>query len=177
MGQTQAGNNNAYCQDNEISWLDWSLASKNPALIDFVARLADLRRSRLWLRRDTFLKGARRSAAARDVTWLHPSGREMSDADWSDAGLRCLAVQMAGATYSRTGTEGDLLIVFNADDSPVEIPLPQASRGERWLVLVDTAVAETDAGPRILPCQELLRVEARGTVLLESDVSGAQPGA
>jgi glycogen operon protein len=173
MAQTQQGNNNAYCQDNDLSWLDWSLARKNASLVELVGRLADLRRSRLWLRRDTFLKGTRRSAAARDVTWMHPSGREMSDADWNDGSLRCLAVSMssAGHSSSRAGAEDDLLAVFNADDRAVEMPLPQASRGECWRVLVDTGQAAGEPEPSILRCKEILRIEARSTVLLESDAS------
>ena len=70
FGRTQQGNNNAYCQDNEINWIDWTLAERNAPLIAFVRRLIDLRKSRLWLRRDTFLKGTRRGADTRDVTWL-----------------------------------------------------------------------------------------------------------
>jgi glycogen operon protein len=169
MGQTQSGNNNAYCQDNKITWLDWSLATKNADLVEFVRRLSDLRRSRLWLRRDTFLKGSRRSAAARDVTWLHPAGREMTEADWNDGSLRCLAVQMSGTAYSRVSAEGDFLAVFNADESPVDMVLPQASRGESWQVLIDTSQAPDASEPRLLRCKEILRVEARATVLLESD--------
>ena len=80
IGHSQSGNNNAYCQDNELTWIDWRLLECSPGLVRFVRRLADLRRSRLWLRRDTFLKGTRRKAGARDIAWLHPSGREMTDA-------------------------------------------------------------------------------------------------
>lgn len=167
MARTQLGNNNAYCQDNEVSWLDWSLAETNAALVDFVRRLVDLRRSRLWLRRDTFLKGARRTAAASDVAWLHPSGREMTQADWVDGGQRCLAVQMSGGTQSRAGAAGDLLAVFNADDASVPLPLPRASRGDGWAVLVDTNDPGI-AAPRILRVGETLVVEPRSTILLES---------
>ncbi len=79
IGHTQSGNNNAYCQDNELTWIDWSLAERNGRLLEFAQQLIDLRRSRLWLRRDTFLKGTRRGAHAKDVTWLHATGRELTD--------------------------------------------------------------------------------------------------
>ena len=92
FGRTQRGNNNAYCQDNEINWIDWTLAERNAPLIAFVRRLIDLRKSRLWLRRDTFLKGTQRGADTKDVTWLHPSGREMTDSDWNDSNLAAIAV-------------------------------------------------------------------------------------
>jgi len=169
FGQTQRGNNNAYCQDNEISWLDWDLAAKNSSLVEFVGLLSDLRRSRLWLRRDTFLKGTRRSAAARDITWLHPSGREMTETDWADGSLSSLAVQMGGSAYGRAAPDGDLLAVFNADDAPLDMQLPAASRGENWRVLIDTAATSPVPLQRLLHCKETLRVEARCTVLLESD--------
>jgi len=168
MAHTQRGNNNAYCQDNELTWLDWELAEKNADLVAFVARLADLRRSRLWLRRDTFLKGTRRSAAARDIVWLHPSGREMTDADWTDGSLHCLAVQLSGSGYSRATVEGDLLIVFNSSDAPVDLPTPQASAGTEWRVVLDTASRAAPGAGRVLRCKELLRVDSRSTVLLES---------
>jgi glycogen operon protein len=179
MAQTQLGNNNAYCQDNELSWIDWSEADRRAELIDFVGRLADLRRSRLWLRRDTFLKGTRRFAAARDVTWLHPAGREMTEADWGDGLLRCLAVQMSAASYSsgRSAQEGDLLAVFNADEGPVDLVLPKSSRGEDWRVLIDTSQANGAASTVPLRPPVVLRVGGRSTILLESSArDGVGPG-
>ena len=157
-----------YCQDNELAWLDWSLLEKNGDLLRFVRQLTDLRRSRLWLRRDTFLKGTRRAAASRDITWMHPSGREMHQRDWNDDSLRCLALQMSGVVDARAGTQADLLAVFNADEAPVDIVLPQAAHGEAWQVVLDTSRAEAAPAPRVLRCNELLRLEARSTMLLES---------
>ncbi len=169
FGRTQGGNNNAYCQDNEVSWVDWSLLETNAALADFAHRLIDLRRSRLWLRRDTFLKGAQRAATARDVAWLHPTGREMSDADWNHTGLRALAIFMnAGASTRRNLTGGDLLVVFNADDAPVTMTLPKAEHGDAWSILFDTMDEVPPAQPRVLRCNEALVVQPRSTILLES---------
>jgi len=148
-----------------------------PYLVDFVGLLSDLRRSRLWLRRDTFLKGTRRSAAARDIAWLHPSGREMTAADWADGSLRSLAVQMSGTGYGRAAPDGDLLAVFNADDAPLDMQLPAASRGEAWRVLIDTARADAGQAGGLVRCRETLRVQARSTVLLEADSPGSGAGA
>jgi glycogen operon protein len=167
FGRTQQGNNNAYCQDNEITWIDWSLAERNAALLEFARQLIDLRRSRLWLRRDTFLKGTRRGAHAKDVTWLHASGREMTDADWNDVGLRSIAVHMDGAP-SRTAGAGDLLVVFNADDAPAGFVLPAPPEGSSWQVLFDTAgTMVAGAAPRLGQGQ-VLHAGGRSTVLLES---------
>jgi glycogen operon protein len=168
FGHSQSGNNNVYCQDNELAWLDWSLLEKNGDLLMFVRQLTDLRRSRLWLRRDTFLKGTRRAAASRDIAWLHPAGREMTAQDWNDDSLRCLALQMSGVVDSRAGTEADLLAVFNADDAPVQLLLPQAAHGNAWQVALDTSLAAPPPGPRVLRCSEVLRLAARSTMLLES---------
>jgi len=169
FGRTQQGNNNAYCQDNEVSWIDWSLLERGLSLADFVHRLIDLRRSRLWLRRDTFLKGSQRAAATRDVAWLHPSGREMSEADWNDSELRALAILMnAGATSGKSDGGGDLLIAFNADTAATAMTLPSPSQGDTWLVLFDTTDEASPETQRILRCNETLAVGPRSTVLLES---------
>jgi glycogen operon protein len=167
FGHTQSGNNNAYCQDSELAWLDWTLPERNPELLRFVQQLTDLRRSRLWLRRDTFLKGTRRGAHAKDVTWLHPSGREMTDTDWHDSGLRAIAVHMDGAP-SRASDNGDLLVVFNADDAGQQMTLPAPPQGTTWQVVCDTAGRAPPAPQPGLAAGDVLPVAPRCTVLLES---------
>ncbi|HET7202289.1 MAG TPA: glycogen debranching protein GlgX [Steroidobacteraceae bacterium] len=167
FGRTQRGNNNAYCQDNELSWIDWSLCERNASLVEFVRGLIDLRKSRLWLRRDTFLKGTRRGAHAKDVTWLHPSGREMTNADWNDSNLRSIAVHMNGAP-SRQSQTGDLLVVFNADEAPVAMTPPPPPDGSEWAIVFDTAAASAIDGARVLQRSEELVCDQRSTVLLES---------
>jgi len=167
MGHSQSGNNNAYCQDNEIAWIDWSGLAQNAELLGFVRRLIDLRRSRLWLRRDTFLKGTLRGTHAKDVTWLHPSGREMTESDWSDSGLRAIAVHMDGAP-SRASSSGDLLVVCNADHAHVDLTLPSPPPDAKWQVLFDTSADAPEAGPARYAGHDVLRVEGQSTVLLES---------
>jgi glycogen operon protein len=168
MGHSQGGNNNAYCQDNELTWIDWRLLECSPGLVRLVRRLADLRRSRLWLRRDTFLKGAQRKAATRDIAWLHPSGRQMTERDWSDASLHCLALHMTGAVDSRAGEAGDVLVVFNAGVGPVDLVLPAATHGDEWRMVLDTEQPDGEAKPLVVRCNETLRLAPRCTVLLES---------
>jgi glycogen operon protein len=167
FGHTQSGNNNAYCQDNEIAWIDWSLLEQNAGLLGFVRQLIDLRRSRLWLRRDTFLKGTLRGTHAKDVTWLHPSGREMTEADWNDSGLRAIAVHMDGAP-SRASGSGDLLVICNADHAHVDLTLPAPPPGALWQVLFDTTVDSTESEPARYAGHHVLRVGRQSTVLLES---------
>ncbi len=175
FGHTQGGNNNAYCQDNEIAWLDWSLLEPNGARLRFVQLLTDLRRSRLWLRRDTFLKGARRGAHAKDVTWLHPSGRELTDEDWQDPGLRSIAVHMNGVPAHAAG-QGDLLVVFNADDAPIEMVLPPPPEGATWRLVFDTGREGTGSDRGEFARGHVLRAEHRSTVLLESRATTLDQG-
>ena len=141
IGRTQGGNNNAYCQDNEISWLDWSRAETERDLTGFVRALVALRRRRPELRRDRFLKGVRGAGLAEDVQWLHPAGREMTVADWQDPELRCLGMRLAAEAEAG----GDLLVLLNAGGA-VEFHLPPAASGAGWLRLLDTALA-SDAAP------------------------------
>jgi glycogen operon protein len=169
FGRTQRGNNNAYCQDNEINWIDWTLAERNAALVAFVRRLIDLRKSRLWLRRDTFLKGTQRGTDSKDVTWLHPSGREMADTDWADPGLRSIAVLLHGATSS-IATGGDVLVVFNADETPQQLTLPAPPAGATWGVLFDTSLKSPPRTATSLAAGTRLAIRAQSTVLLESRV-------
>jgi glycogen operon protein len=169
FGRTQHGNNNAYCQDNEINWVDWTLAERNAALVAFVRRLIDLRKSRLWLRRDTFLKGTRRGADTKDVTWLHPSGREMTDADWNDSSLASIAVLLNGAA-TRSASNSDLLVVFHADDKPTQMTLPAGPDGSTWGVLFDTSHEHPPRVMTSLAAGTRLALQPRSTVLLESRV-------
>jgi isoamylase len=134
FGRTQRGNNNAYCQDNEISWIDWSLAERNADLLEFVRELARLRCDRPELRRDTFLKGSRVSSQSRDIMWWHPRGHEMSEHDWNDAGLRSFAIAIGAH-----GAAVDLLLLLNPVDTAVEFTLPPAGSTRTWRSVIDTA--------------------------------------
>jgi glycogen operon protein len=129
IGRSQRGNNNAYCQDNELSWTDWSAA--DAGLAGFVARLLELRRRWPELRRDTFLKGASTLRSGTDVRWLHADGREMTRQDWQHAGLRCFGMWLRVA-------DGALLAVFSAEAHEVGFVLP-ATGGGGWRRLLDTA--------------------------------------
>ena len=168
FGRTQAGNNNAYCQDNEISWIDWTLAERNADLLEFVRKLIDLRKSRLWLRRDTFLKGTTRAAGPRDVTWLHPRGHEMREADWDDADLAALAIHMSSPASSRDHERSDLLVIFNSDGHGFEFPVPASGTGGGWRVILNTAGPKSRQASVWVQEQQILRVAARTAVLLES---------
>jgi isoamylase len=136
FGRTQGGNNNAYCQDNEISWVDWRLRGANHDLLDFVRLLARLRRLHVEFRRETFLKGAASRAGVKDVTWLDVRGTEMTQGEWQDATLHTLGIWFG----ARTGSLEHLLLLVNAASAEQSFTLPAAPAGGPWICLFDTAL-------------------------------------
>jgi isoamylase len=136
FGRTQGGNNNAYCQDNEISWVDWRLRAANHDLLEFVRLLAQLRRRHAEFRRETFLKGAASRTGVKDVTWLNVRGTEMTQSEWQDANQRTLGVWFG---EQHAGAVEHLLLLVNAADSEQSFGLPAAPADGPWICLFDTA--------------------------------------
>jgi isoamylase len=132
--RTQKGNNNAYCQDNEISWVHWGGLEEDDSLLRFVRSLSALRREYPELRRDRFLKGALHTTHSRDISWWHPGGHELADHEWNDPELRSLAVGFGG-----TASLPDLLLLLNPTEAECEFRLPSLSATQPWHVLIDTA--------------------------------------
>jgi isoamylase len=135
FGRTQRGNNNAYCQDNEISWVDWRLRAHNHDLLQFAQLLAQLRRLHGEFRRETFLKGFASRARVKDVTWLNARGSEMTQADWQDSGLRSLGIWFG----EKTGCVEHLLLLVNSAETEQQFVLPNAPAEGPWICLFDTA--------------------------------------
>jgi glycogen operon protein len=142
FGRTQRGNNNAYCQDNEISWLDWARADAR--LTDFTSALIALRRDLPALRQDRWLSDVLRADGKRDVEWLSPLGTTMSVEDWHDDTRHCF-----GQLLAPTDGDATVLIIFNAEPAPLPFVLPPG----RWQRLLDSASADVSAtwlaGPAI----------------------------
>jgi glycogen operon protein len=168
FGRTQRGNNNAYCQDNETSWVDWDLAKRRVWLTNFVRQLLTLRKHAPGLRRDTFLKGARQvDREHKDVSWRHPLGHEMNAGDWHDENARALGVLIGHAFADPHGTpNGHLLFLCNTGDTPVDFRLPAPKTNAVWQVVFDTARwRSSDFGKR-LAAGESCVVSFRSCVLL-----------
>jgi isoamylase len=150
FARSQGGNNNAYAQDNEISWIDWDgIDDDGRALASFVRKLLTIRGALPMLRRGRFLTGTYdEELGVKDVTWLTPSGDEMNPEHWSDGNARCMGVLLDGRAQEtgirRIGTDATLLLVLNAHDDIVRFKLPEAVGGRQWLCLVDTNQGETD---------------------------------
>jgi glycogen operon protein len=174
LGRTQRGNNNAYCQDNEISWFDWDLTEEQRALSEFTARLVGIFRAHPVLHRRRFLQGRRiRGSTIKDLTWYGPAGTEMSDEEWGAVGVRTVGLRLAGSAISEPDEHGrhivddTLLMVLNEDESPIDFRLP-ADHGHVWELLIDTTTAvippDPDGHPR--PGGSVCRVEPRSFLLL-----------
>jgi isoamylase len=143
FARTQHGNNNAYCQDSEIGWVNWDLDEDGKALLKFVKRLIKLRQAYPILRRGRFLVGDyNEELGVKDVTWLSPSGEEMTIEQWEDANARCLGMLMDGRAQEtgirRRGSEVTLLLLVNSHHEGVNFKLPQVPEGVNWTCLIDT---------------------------------------
>ncbi len=143
FGRTQQGNNNAYCQDNEISWYDWNLADWQRDLLDFTRRVIELRRQHPSLHRRKFFQGRRiRGADVEDIAWLRADGAEMTDEEWETGWVRTLGVRLGSAIgevdeEGRPVTDDTLLLLFSASADPMPFVMPAPEVG-RWEVVLDT---------------------------------------
>ena len=150
MGRTQQGNNNAYCQDNEISWFDWE--SMDRGLVEFTRRVIRLRNEHPVFRRRGWFKGRPlRGEGISDIAWLRPDAEAMSEEDWQQGFVKSLMVFLNGDALPDVDPDGRrvrdaaFLLMFNAHHEPVDFTLPAASFGEAWAVVVDTS---TEVGER-----------------------------
>jgi isoamylase len=143
IARTQQGNNNAYCQDNEISWVDWTYDAGRAQLLEFTRRLIRLRREHPVFHRRYFFQG-RLLHGERDIAWLKPDGTEMSTDEWNHDFARCLGVYLAGEALDELDARGrrvvddNFVVLFNAHHDPIPFTLPDYG-ASGWLALVDTA--------------------------------------
>ncbi|MFC6791926.1 glycogen debranching protein GlgX [Methylobacterium komagatae] len=149
FARTQKGNNNAYCQDNRISWLDWgAIEDEERDLAEFTQRLIILRNALPILNRGRFLNGQYdEEFGVKDVTWLRPDGGEMAPENWSDGEARSFAVRLDGRAQPtglhRKGGDATLLLLFNAYHDLVTFTLPETVGGEAWTRLLDTNLPDS----------------------------------
>ncbi len=171
LGHTQQGNNNGYCQDSEISWINWEQTPERRQLHDFVRQLIRLRRDQAVLRRRRFFQGRKiRGADIKDVTWVDPSEKEMTDQGWNAGFVRCLGVLWAGDVIDdvdETGQriEGDtLLILLNAHHEPIPFQIPTHDHGARWELILDTTLVSTEG--RTFAAEEKYNLRERSLAVL-----------
>ncbi len=176
FGRSQDGNNNAYCQDSEVSWLDWTQRDDNLELLGFTRQLMDLRRAHPGLRRRGWFQGRPIRARGRaDIVWLDPSGEEMTDGQWSLSGARSLAVFFNGeaiAYLDRRGkriVDDSLLLCFNSHWEEVGFTTPTAVFARRWRVVLDTAEPSMPHEGRLLAAGDVIDLAGRSVVVLRRE--------
>ncbi|HXX84930.1 MAG TPA: glycogen debranching protein GlgX [Casimicrobiaceae bacterium] len=153
IGRTQRGNNNAYCQDSESSWVDWTPDADRTRLLEFVRLLLRLRREHPLFRRRHFFEGRPlHGSEAKDIVWLKPDGTEMTTEEWNQDFARCLGVYLSGVALGETDARGnpvrddDFVVLFNAHHEPLPFRLPSYGAAD-WVAIVDTARDDGLAAP------------------------------
>jgi isoamylase len=171
LGKTQQGNNNAYCQDNEMSWINWDNADQE--LLGFTRKLVNLRKSHPVFCRRRWFKGQKiRGIGVEDIAWFKPGGEEMTDEDWTNGFAKSLAMYMNGKALRTPGMHGermsddDFCIIFNAYDGELQYKLPSKNYGGTWVKEIDTDNIRED-GTVYNPEQEI-NVKGRSVVVMRS---------
>jgi glycogen operon protein len=177
LGRTQNGNNNAYCQDNETSWLDWNLDDERKALLEFTRRLTRIRAEHPALRRAKFFKGRKiRGVDITDIMWIRFDGKPMTEEDWKGADTRALGMVIAGNGLDEVNETGeqlvddDLLLLVNAGHESLEFAMPRvAQSAEEWTLLLDT---NDDGAQGTVPVNGRTLLEGRSLCLFHRPASG-----
>jgi len=171
MGRTQRGNNNAYCQDNELSWVDWKMDDRRRSLLAFTRALAKLRKASPVLRRQRFFRGERPPGAAlHDATWFRADGEQMGTDDWQKGSLRCLGMMLGGDALRFVDAEGKpvlgdtLLVLLNGDGRTHLFTVPHVEWGGPWEVVLETSAPGEPGPPR--PAPKKVRLPARSLAVL-----------
>ena len=184
LGRSQGGNNNVYCQDNEISWVDWDLEPWQEELLAFTRRAVALRREHPVFRRRRFFAGVSRDEGTpADIAWFAPDGRTMGPDDWANHEARSMLVFLNGEAIPEPDQRGErvvgdsFLVAFNGHYEPLTFTLPEEVYGDGWLVALDTSddtagsVSIFDDATTLLPGLEL-QVAERSIVVLRRPRNG-----
>nr|AJK75800.1 malto-oligosyltrehalose synthase [Mycobacterium avium subsp. paratuberculosis] len=177
FGRTQNGNNNVYCQDSELSWMDWSLVDKNSDLLALARRATTLRTKHPVFRRRRFFEGEpiRSGDEVRDIAWLTPGGREMTHEDWGQSFHKCVAVFLNGDAITAPNARGErvvddsFLLCFNAGEQPVQFVMPGGDYAKEWTVELDTnepTGRKEGAEPLVVHTEEELTLPSRSLLIL-----------
>jgi glycogen operon protein len=172
IGRTQQGNNNVYCQDNELAWVNWNLTESQKELLEFTGRLFRLRNEHPVLRRRRFFHGDTGDDGLGDLAWFTPDGKEMQNSHWQQDDARAVAVFLNGNAISEPDTRGQrvvddsFLILLNSNHEPRDFLLPSNAYGDTWRVVVDTTTATGDAGEGNHKAGSIIRMEAHSTLVL-----------
>ncbi len=181
LSHTQHGNNNTYCQDNELTWLNWELDERKQKFLTFVRHAVEIWRTQPTLQRRKFFSGRQlRGSGIKDISFFEPSGDEMSDEAWDTGYVRCLGVRLAGDMIGDVDEHGQpivgdtLLLLLNAHHEPLEFTLPVTREEHVWETLLDTAQDELPERQRYHG-NDAYSLESRSLVLLRTVKPGESP--
>ena len=173
IDRDQQGNNNAYCQDNHLTWYHWDLDERRLALLDFTRKLIQVRREHPNLHRRKFYQDRSiRRSDEKDIVWLRPDGEEMTDEEWNAGWVRCLGVMLNGETLDHVDERGErvlddtFLIMLNCHHEPINFYLPKSPKEKSWEIVVDTDQPELKAGARIANSGQALEMERMSLVMV-----------
>jgi glycogen operon protein len=179
-GRTQQGNNNAYCQDNELSWINWTPSRTARAQLAFTQRLIRLRLAHPVFHRRRFFQGRRiEGSEVKDLSWFRPDGKEMTQEEWTNGFTRCLGLRLAGDAIEEVDQAGHpirddtFLLLLNAHHEPIDFVLPAHRARLRWDLVLDTR--DWTIAASSFKVGDLLRLEARSLALLRLRAPRSRP--
>jgi len=172
IGKTQYGNNNAYCQDNEISWINWEKADQE--LLEFTKKLIALRKKHpVFCRRNWFKGQPIKGKGLGDIAWFQPDGNEMTEENWNHDFAKSLAIYLNGKGIHTVGWRGDPIIddsffvIFNAHDERLQFKIPEKKYGARWIKIIDTYAAGNNVPPEVYKASQPVHIEGKSVVLFK----------
>jgi len=172
IGRTQRGNNNSYCQDNEISWVDWEKADKD--LLEFTRKLIHLRRNHAAFSRKNWFRGEPiKGKGIEDITWFQPNGSKMTPEHWDQNFAKSIAVFLNGQGLHAVNSEGEKVvddnfyIIFNASDQAIDYKLPGEDYAKDWRIIFDTARYNQEEGKQLYKAAEKIKIDGRSVILLQ----------
>ena len=173
MGRSQQGNNNGYSQDNDTSWVNWSLSPVDKALFAFVSRVVELRKNHPIFRRRSFFQPHGSPNGEKNILWFNPDGLEMSDAEWDQGFARCLGMYLAGDAIGEVNERGekvrddDFLLLINAHHEAIPFQIPGFRGRMRWRVVIDTTDPELLSAEKHYARGNLVPLHGRSLILLQ----------
>lgn len=172
MGKTQHGNNNAYCQDNELSWVNWANTDKE--LLAFTQKLIHTIKEHPVFTRKGWFQGQVIHGVTEDIAWFKPDGNQMGEEDWNNGFAKSLAVYLNGKAIKSPGPKGERVVddnfyvIFNAHHEAISYSLPEEKYGGKWIKIIDTEVGSADAGGDVYQPQASLEIAPRSVMVLIS---------
>lgn len=177
ISRTQKGNNNAYCQDNELTWYDWNLDERAKKLLNFTKYLINLRHELPVVQRRNFFQGRPiRGSTTKDIIWLRSDGQEMSDRDWNSSWIRCIGVFLGSADpgqFDETGlsfNNTSIIIILNSSQEDIQFKVPAIVKHSTWQIVLDTFNSDLNYNSRTATIGQSINVRGRSLILLRCNI-------